>query len=446
VTGPHVELNVRKEGMSSSVVRRIAAAGAAAAALAVAAPAVAAADSILYLRGGDVWLSSSDGAQSFQVTATGGWEYASQSDDGSVIVASRTRQLFVLNRNGDVVRELPTVIGSIWWNGPYEPQVSPDGAHVAYQYFTTTTGSLATGVAYADTDGSTKTHELHTGWGYPAWIDDATLLHSDPPNPFSRDTIVRRLDEPNNSGQQWFSDGATTPVKDGDLRGNRMVFVGGRDGELMPVYAFDGAPGEHAPDYCYHWRGPTGRFESPSFSPDGSALAWGEGDGIHVAALASGCEQPSSAGDLVIPGGRYPDWSGAAVPAPRARGPQDDPRTNPRTTPRDRSEPRARSSARLAAVKAKLAVALKQGLTVRVRNAGTGSVKLTATVSAATARKAKLGKRATKVASGSAKARGGSATVRLRFTKTAVKRLRRLPTVSLTIAGAGARTTATVKR
>jgi hypothetical protein len=434
--------------MSSSVVRRIAAAGAAAAALAVATPAVASADSILYLRGGDVWLSSSDGAQSFQVTATGGWEYASQSDDGSVIVASRARKLFVLNRNGDVVRELPTVVGSIWWNGPYEPQVSPDGAHVAYQYFTTTTGSLATGVAYADTNGSMQTHELHTGWGYPTWIDNATLMHSDPPNGFSRDVIIRRLDEPNNTGRQWFTDGATTPIKDGDLRGNRMVFVGGKDDELMPIYAFDGAPGENAPEYCYHWKEPTGRFESPGFSPDGRALVWGEGDGIHVAALGNGCEQPSSAGATVIPGGRYPDWSGAAVPAPRDRGRPADPRTTPRDAPRDDNDARtpSRSSARLTTVKAKLGAALEKGLTIRVSNAGSGSVTLTATISAATARKAKLGKKATTVAGGSAKASGGSATVRLRFMKAAVKRLGRLRSVPLTISGAGSSTKVTVKR
>lgn len=140
--------------MPASLLRRLATTGAAALALAAAVPAAAHADSILYLRGGDIWLSAPDGARTFQVTATGGWTYASQSDDGQVIVASRDRRLFVLNRNGDVVRELSTVIGSIWWQGPFDPQVSPDGRHVAYQYYTTTTGSLATGVAYAATDGS----------------------------------------------------------------------------------------------------------------------------------------------------------------------------------------------------------------------------------------------------------------------------------------------------
>jgi len=438
--------------MPASLLRRLATAGAAALALAAAAPAVAAADSILYVREGVIWLTSSDGARSFQVSASGGWSYASQSDDGSVIVASRDRQLFVLNRNGDVVRELPTVIGSIWWQGPFDPQVSPDGRHVAYQYYTTTTGQLQTGTAYADTDGSGTTHELHTGWGYPTWIDDATLMHSDPPNALSMDVIVRRLDQPNTEGEQWFRhDGLN--LRDGDIRAGKLAFVGD-DGALLPIYRYAGAPGAEPPEYCYHYTGPTGgRFESPSFSPDGSALAWGEGDGIWVGPigdLAQNCDRPAeSLQRLVIPGGRFPDWSAADVPPARVVDqprdtPRDTPRDIPRQTPRDAPR-RAASKPRVTAVKAKLATALVRGLVVRVSN-GSGRVALTATVSAATARKAGLGRRAVKVAGGSATAKAGRATVRLRFTKAAVKRLRRLPKVVLTIQGGGARTTVTLKR
>lgn len=82
---------------------------------------------------------------------------------------------------------------------------------------------------------------------------------------------------------------------------------------------------------------------------------------------------------------------------------------------------------------------------MRVRN-GSGRVSLTATVDAATARKAGLGRKAVKVASGAATARGGKATVRLRFTRAAVKRLKKLPKVALTIKGAGVSTKATLKR
>ena len=64
---------------------------------------------------------------------------------------------------------------------------------------------------------------------------------------------------------------------------------------------------------------------------------------------------------------------------------------------------------------AKLKAALKQGLVVKVTGMS-GTVKVTAGISKAVARKAKLGKRAMTVASGSAKA---GADVRLKFTKQA---------------------------
>ncbi len=280
-------------------------------------------------------------------------------------------------------------------------------------------------------------------------------MHSDPPNALSMDVIIRKLDQPNNEGDQWFRHDELN-LRDGDVRNGLMVFVGA-DGAYLPIYRFSGAPGENTPEYCYHRRDPSGRFEGPVFSPDTSAIAWGEADGIWIGPVGdqSGvrCQQPESSGTLVIPGGRYPDWSGAAVPPARVVVvPPDDRRTTPRDTPRDqprttpRDEPRRTTvKPQFTAVKAKLAAALKQGLVVRVRN-GSGRVSLTATVSAATARKAGLGRKAVKVASGSATAKAGNATVRLRFTKAAVKRLRRLPKVALTIKGAGASASATLKR
>jgi Ca2+-binding RTX toxin-like protein len=79
----------------------------------------------------------------------------------------------------------------------------------------------------------------------------------------------------------------------------------------------------------------------------------------------------------------------------------------------------------LTVVKARLGAVLKRGLRVRVENAS-GTVRLTA-------------KRGTKVmAKGNASAKGGKATVRLKFTAQARRTLRRAKKVSLRITGAGA--------
>ena len=57
--------------------------------LVIAAP--ASADSIAYVKGGDVWLATPDGARQQQVTHTGTYSYVSQADDGTMIAAAPGR-------------------------------------------------------------------------------------------------------------------------------------------------------------------------------------------------------------------------------------------------------------------------------------------------------------------------------------------------------------------
>src|SRR4051794_39626584 len=71
--------------------------GCAAIALAIAAPAHA--DSIVYVKDGNVWLTSPDGAKQYQVTADGGYDSPSQADDGT-IVALRAKQFIRMDRSG----------------------------------------------------------------------------------------------------------------------------------------------------------------------------------------------------------------------------------------------------------------------------------------------------------------------------------------------------------
>ena len=431
---------------------------------AMAVPAAASADSILYTRGGDIWLSSPDGAKQFQVTSGGAYSYASQSESGQVIVASRelSNRLFVLDRGGNVVRELPTVIGSSLWHGPYEPQVSPDGTHVAYQYYYTGGGETRTGVAYANTDGTYGTYDLHTGWAYPAWYDDTLLMHSDPPNGLSQDVILRPFGSLNNTGDQWFSHDEFPLLHDGDIRANAIAFVAGENGEYLPVYRYDGAPGGESIEICYAYQGPTGKFESPTFSPDRAQLSWNEADGIHVSpsGIDSGCHPDQVAERLTIPGGRYPDWGPADVPGPRPTEGGGTPNGGDTPTGGGTTKDKGggktgggtkdggkdAGTVRLRVIgKPKLGPTLKKGLAVTVAGAS-GKVSLTATVPAGVARKAGLGKGATKVASGSTTASGANATVRLRFTPKAARKLAKLGSVALRISGPGASTTTTLKR
>jgi len=97
--GRHAQTTIR--AMSSPTLRKLLAGGAALIALAVAAPA-ASADSIAYVKNGDIWLSTSDGSRQYRVTTTGGYSDVSQADNGTMIGLHGVR-LHRLDRQGRVL-------------------------------------------------------------------------------------------------------------------------------------------------------------------------------------------------------------------------------------------------------------------------------------------------------------------------------------------------------
>jgi hypothetical protein len=138
----------RIAGMLST--KSIAAAALSALALTGACAQSAAADSISYIKGGDVWLSTPDGARQFQVTTTGGYKSASQSDDGT-IVALKGQRIHKLDRLGNVLptarppsataRTTTSSRTPATSSGRTRSTSRPDGKKVAYnwhwQYWTT---------------------------------------------------------------------------------------------------------------------------------------------------------------------------------------------------------------------------------------------------------------------------------------------------------------------
>lgn len=414
-------------------------------------PATAAADSLVYIAGGNVWLTTTDGARQFQVTSDGGWDYASQSDTG-VLVASKGTALYRLAPTGEVLGRLSTVTTFPFY-GPYDPQVSPDGRRVAYGYYHQGSG-VSSGVMYTNTDGtSIPDAPLHSGWMWPAWIDNEYTLHSERPNALSETLIVRGVGEPNNVGRTWDENNGHN-LYDADIKPGVIVGVA-NDGADLNVYRYTGEPGAEPStiEGCASYTGPTGKFESPSLSPDGRTVVWNEGDGVWIGALAdlSGGCAPSQNGRLLIPGGRFPDWGGAAVPPARVPAPPPGGGAAPTPPPPPAplppvAKPRGSQAAPITlAGSTKLARALSKGLVVQVGGAS-GTVRVTASVSAAVAKKAGLGRKAVTVASGSAKARGGKARVTLKFTKAKARKLRRLRSLPLTLRLADGRTkTVTLK-
>jgi hypothetical protein len=179
------------------------------------------------------------------------------------------------------------------------------------------------------------------------------------------------------------------------------------------------------------------KMSSPSWAPDGKRLVLADAFGLEVSNEhpASDADCPSWTFKEFIAGGSEPDWGPADVsPQPRAT-------PTPQPTPVPSPAPQPGPKPGLSISSAKLKAALKKGLVVKVTGM-TGTVKVTAGISKSVARKAKLGKKAMTVASGSAKA---GADVRLKFTKQAAKRLAKLRSFTITVKAGGVSQMVTLK-
>ena len=156
---------------------------------AAAVPAAAAADSLVYVKDGNVHVSAADGSAARQVTTDGGYESPSQADDGTVVAARQTREgdrtprrLHRMDRDGRLLNA-PVVtvpVDNSYYIAPLQPKVSPDGRYVAYHYFYT--GPISddpeprTALSYSDRD--TVNGEITStlgGYMNPSWLQDGRL-------------------------------------------------------------------------------------------------------------------------------------------------------------------------------------------------------------------------------------------------------------------------------
>jgi hypothetical protein len=405
-----------------------------AAALAVGAPA-AQADSISYVKDGDVWLSSSDGDRQVRLTTSGAYSDASQSDDGTIIALTGVR-LHRLDRTGRVLADFDTPVSDTrpprerQFFGPYEPAINRDGTMVAYSWYhrqisqnpdcfppACVTTLLRQGVGYSHADRQTGWEEIGrmTGWVHPAWMPDGRVMLSTPGRMPNADVVTDNvLDSSNTTWANWFTDNSTSHVSGGDITrdGGKLAFVTGDGDDAMRLYRGTGAA-PALPEACYQYLRPVGgKAGTPTWSPDGTQLAWAEGDGVRVVTVpdfSAGCttDGASPTTTLLIPGATEPDWGPADLPAEVTLTP----------TPRP------------------LGDALTRGLLVRAAGAPAGRIAL----------EAHMGDE--RVARGSAAVSpDGRGTVRLRFTAAARRALEGAGEATLRITGAGASVEITLQR
>lgn len=470
--------------MLLSPITRLAVAGLAAAAFAGGAVAgSASADSIAYIKGGDVWLTTTDAARQFQVTGTGNYVGVAQADDGTLLATTGGGMLSRLDRYGTTLSTISTPVsqptngGSTVFVGPLDADVSPDGRTAAYGFMKmgayrypdgTMDADLYDGHGFTKADtatGFTDTgYKYATDWESPEFIDNSTVLVSNgpgwPSSPFAIETVG------SGDPRSWFADPDNMHPMEATISRNKryVAAVHGPDRLSLTVYRIgDGALKDATINRCMVYSDPDGvRYESPTLSGDGRVLAWGSGKSMYIAPLgdgSAGCPDPVNAKE-VLPGASAPDWGPADVPAAR---PADKPLPVPpgtgngggtpsgggtapstpavaapakATLPATRQPSLGTASLTVKVGAARLAAVLKAGLAVTVTPPKSGRIAIVARTGKATA------------GTGSATGKAGKPVlVRVKLTAKAKRTLRHAKhaTLTLTVTTAGSTRTVTAK-
>jgi hypothetical protein len=320
-------------------------------ALALILPGSAMASSIAFIKDNNVWLSSPDGSRQKQVTTDGtesrAYNWPSQADDGTIL--AKYGDLFVrLRPDGTKLGEPFPAIGSdirhsgsmTVMAGPAEPKISPDGTRFAYWISARNLDTCpiwSPGCSYSDTDMAivsrvdrfTDPSEFGAVRSYrdPSWIGNDRLLV------FNHGLGVKEAAiSPVGAGEagllQWFDPPSGIPqIGTGEMtrQGDKLVALAGSSigqaQESVYLYGISASAPTPPDAKCVISEGapPSGKFMQPSWSPDGTALALLESDGIHIfenipdlRTASPNCGQIT---DRLLVRGSAPGWGPADVPS-----------------------------------------------------------------------------------------------------------------------------------
>jgi hypothetical protein len=309
----------------------------------------AASGSIVYLKGGRVWIAHADGTHTRKFTLHAfNWSSPSEANNGTIVVAgghSDSSEIYRFRPDGNQIGgPIPTWATFSSPSCPTFPplsvEVSPDTTKIAYGIWECGSGSYT---ALWTPATSTKLNFPHQHVGQmdfyePHWVSNTTFLvsHAGP-------TVT-------DSQARWYTHGVTQADDVGYKGWNEPAMTGtgaqgviDRTGDKLAVFEDDAADwlngkprnvrlwlyGTTGPKIPTNWtkrcviKLPAAQiskplFLHPSFSPDGKRLIWGDNRGVEEASVANPGKCSSYRPHLLIRGGSEPFFSAGTERSPAA--------------------------------------------------------------------------------------------------------------------------------